>query len=76
MIWIITRKSFVKSGLAGCIPLKLIGMKCPVNILDIVNLLLLYGSPKIAFAIKIFICIMFQTLADNIIFPKSTAVLP
>jgi len=69
VIWIVFSKSIGQPCLAFRIPLKFVGMQNAVNILDIINFLLLLRAPKITFAIKLVIGIMFNALADYIVFP-------
>ena len=52
MVGITAGESFGQFWLFGCAPLELVGVQDTVDVLQIIDFLLLLGSPKITFPIK------------------------
>ena len=69
-------KSVGQPGLFVSAPFKLVGVQHPVNVFNIVYFLLLLCAPEVAFAVKCVVCVMFQSLGDDVILPQGTSVVP
>ena len=68
-------KSVSQPGMFAFVPFKLVGVQHPVNVFNIVYFLLLLCTPEVAFAIKRVVCVMFQSLGDDVIFPQGTSII-
>ena len=51
------------------IPLEFISVQHTVNVFDIIYFLLLLCAPEVAFAVKTVVCVMFQSLGNDVILP-------
>ena len=75
MVGISVGKGFGQFGLLAATPFEFVGMQKAVDFFQIVDFLLLLGTPEVAFPIEKTVRVVFQALAHEIVFPKRTRIL-
>ena len=75
MLRIIVGESFGQFWLFGLTPFELVGMQNTVDVFQIIDFLLLLGSPKVTFTIEKAIGIVLQALTHKKVFPQRPRVL-